>query len=549
MISRIGALSSAGSMCALILTKSKKCVFNTKRMMKYTRLLSNSLPFALCACMAFGFTACSDDAVEPSKDTTEDTVVTDLEWTNDALIEYVMSQFAELDENGNLVERTTYFRQIDESDTTAIFTCAPTLAEARQKFLTLVPPSLQQKIVVANDSAEMSLPIGTSPLALKYKEGSTDGNVVATVQLPSQGAYTKIANTLTMVKSFGENWEGNVDDVLFKIKRFSNIPVLTSSVPIPLNGWFTKEPQIRVSKVSLSMFCYNINEDGEAQYVYLPPHVEGNLQLGNLTNNNYIAGHFFPRALNTPGKIITTSGKDKVLDRLEVIKEALPSRKQLREFIEVFSNFTGVNPQTKVNRLETNFAHWDQGYTFAPKDENDSEEMAEFNKYKELVNEFKTGFKGGNNVVDGLARLSDCFPYYPKDYPKYVNKPTMPFWVEEAVKINWDIPFFRCGNVMQSNKTAAVDKLPIYRNALSFATCELYGRDENGEAHVANYYQSDMGEWEVVEKTKKDHFYQVFFAPAINDDGKLIYVERGRDITAVINSPLRLIYFHKSKLQ
>jgi len=496
----------------------------------YTKL------FLLGLCSSFVFASCSDDSVEPNKEATDDSEVTDLEYSNDALIEYVMSQFAELDENGNLVERTTYFQQLDESDTTAIYTCAPTLAEARQKFLTLVPPSLQQKIVVANDSAEMSLPIGTSPLMLRYKEGGTDGNVVATVQLPSQGAYTKIANTLTMVKSFGENAVVDASKYLgnFKVKQ---IKVLTATVPYSLDGWFAEDPGIMVQRANVWMFCYNVTADGVLQYMYLPPHVEKKKQLKITTvggGEYYILGHFFPQLLNNK---YFKSQKDNFESRFEEMQSVLPSRRMVSNFIETFKKFTGKTDEE--NWLFDRNEFWTKGATFQAEDNPVSED--EIEKYTAFANEFRKGFVEETNVVDRLARLSDCFPFFYSDY----HKPDVPSFVENAwTMMDWKIPFFVNGNVWNPKATTIDEKLPTYKHALSFATNQVYHRDKNHVPHVMSTYTDAYGDWLVMDRVNDTGTtFQFFFEPgkAPKDQG-LTFLEKGRDVAGTIYNPLRIVY-------
>ncbi len=496
--------------------------------MKYTKL------FLLGLCSSFVFASCSDDEVEPNKESTEDTEVTDLEYSNDALINYVMSQFAELDESGNLKERTTFFRQMDESDSTAIYTCTPTLAEARKKVLSLVPESYQKKVIVKNDSAEMSLPMGTSPLMLTYKEGSADANVLATVQLPSQGAYTKIANTLTMVKSFGENAVVDASKYLGNFKS-QQIKVLTSTVPYSLNGWFAEDPGIMVQKANVWMFCYNVTEDGVVQYMYLPPHVEKEKQIKIKTVGGgiyYILGHFFPQLLNNK---YFRSQNDNFASRFEEMQSVLPSRRMVSNFIETFKKFTGKTD--KDNWLLDRNEYWTQGVTFHPDDTPVSEDEKE--KYTAFANEFREEFVKETNVVDRLARLSDCFPYFYGDY----HNPDVPSFVERAWSIDWKIPFFVNGNVWNPKATTIDAKLPTYKHALSFATNQVYNRDKNHVPHVVSTYTDDYGEWLVIDRVNSTGTtFQVFLEPGESHNKELTFLEKGRDVAGTIYNPLRIVY-------
>ena len=520
---------------------------------------SKLYPFFHIICVAaFIMASCSDDAVEPQKvDVEQDAEVDDLQYSDDALIDYVMSQFAELDENGNLIERTTYFRQMDESDSTAIYTCTATLADARQRFLSLVPESYQKKIIVKNDSAEMSLPMGTSPLVLKYKEGSTDANVLATVQLPSQGAYTKIANTLTMVQSFGENADIDKSAYIGKFVK-KHVCITTGSYVYPfVFDNITKDENYMVDKTwgDVDMLCYNVTDDGVAQYIYVHPIGEESKQLDlyeeftyDYDKNDYegesrerILGGFYPWFCTYNS--MPMAG-DKFESRVEELKKLLPSARKVREFLGSVSNLW-----KKKNLIAENYkSKWFDEEKYKElkalsKRNQDQENTYQY--YQHLENLFSE--QKDNDVPRQVLTLFQNFPYFKQSYYNIDKKSYIPEFIKN--KANKDKPFFVPDHKRFEKKPTATwsnEEWNYLKDYLSIATSDVYDRDEDGNYHfVSTTYNSGYNEWEIVDL----RVFQAYFDVLYTGKGKYEFIKMGRPIKKDKVFPLRVIRLYEEKIE
>jgi len=505
--------------------------------MKFTRIFNNSLPLALCACMAFGFTACSDDEVKPQQATVEDETFDDDACSDEYLIDYVMSQFAEINDDGSLYKRTTYFRQLDESDTTAIYTIAESKESARAKFLSLLPESYQTKVVVKNDSAEMSLPIGTTPLQISYKEGGTDGNVVATVQLPSQGAYTKIANTLTMVKSFGANWDTSWEDRVYRFDK-KKIKVLTSKEPYGLFSAFDSEKNdVKIEEVELSMLCYFIKEDGVAQYIFVPPFgVEGN-QL-QLPNGRYLLSLF--EAWWFPGVLL----EEPDIKQFQKYLDVLPSSRMLSDLKNIGYFGYLKSKETLASRYGKQWIDSDlKAKIDAGKYPFDSlDYYKEAKEYFEQMENFLSIKNESGNEVEVLSEMTDLFPYQRTEFKNAAEVDSRKYVIEH------NLPFFSIATKFEEWPQKKTEYELI--RSLSIASSQLYCRDKNNVAYTAKSYYSQTGEWEVIEKAR---VFQSYFRPWMRDRNQPIdqFKKYGRSIQATpseIDSPLRIIYLYEEQL-
>ena len=505
-------------------------------------------------CSAFIMASCSDDAVEPQKVDVEDEVHDDMLYSDESLINYIMSQFAELDENGNLIERTTYFRQLNESDTTAIYTIADSKTAARAKFLSLLPESYQTKVIVRNDSAQMSLPIGTTPLQISYKEGSTDDNVVATVQLPSQGAYTKIANTLTMVKSLGQNYDAAWDKYICRFEQIK-FKVLTCDSPVPLDQMYYPQLKLYVEEVPLHMLCYNVTDEGVAQYIFIPPLTSGKKQL-RLKSGNYLVGFFYPWMLQTA--FVT----DDLEANVKKIKDVLPSPMMLNRMVTGLTYFGSKNQETGARQdvLERNYSKWfDESYFMActsgdyPEDfaRLDNETQEETIMYFSTMQNFLSGTVRMTSEIELLVGMSNSFPYQIGDFMNYQSYPEIPWYVENRLAKQPDQPFFIKGEKWLSTSDMDADEVAaVYRRALSLATNQVYGRDKDNVAHVIDVYISELhgGDWEVYDFVKEGTTFQSFFYP-YQGSAKWDYAKKGRNIALHNGYPLRIFYLYEKKLQ
>jgi len=513
------------------------------KLTSFPRLLTLGL------CSAFIMASCSDDESVTDKNTTvKDEVLDDMQYSDESLISYIMSQFAELDENGNLVERTTYFRQLDESDTTAIYTIAESKESARAKFLSLLPESCQKKVVVKNDSSEMSLPIGTTPLQISYKEGGTDGNVVATVQLPSQGSYTKIANTLTMVKSFGENWDTNWDSIVCRFYK-KKIKVLTTANPMGLKSQLDANDNLKVEEAELTMLCYFITEDGKAQYIFVPPFNDDKHQL-QLPSGRYLLGII--RHWWIPGTLASTPD----LKGLQKYFNAFPSSKMLSVFSKSICDFGDTHynePFLHLNSLANRYREqWiDTKLRDRVREGNYPKDSTEYYKgagsYFDKMERFLTcGNKKGNGPQT-ISEMTDYFPFQPTEFKNYKDIPGVPQYV-----IDHGLPFFVNSDIFETKPEERTEQELIYSQ--SIASSQLYGRDEDNVVHTVSYYYGASGEWEVLEKLSDNKIYHSYFRPVKRGNSTFYEFKKyGRNLSYAIPSqsddPLRVIYMYEEKLQ
>ena len=488
-------------------------------------------------CSAFIMASCSDDEVPQQNTGVEDEIFDDDACSDEYLIDYVMSQFAELNDDGSLYKRTTYFRQMNESDSTAIYTIADSKTAARAKFLNLLPEAYQKKVIVANDSAEMFIPMGTSPLMLKYKEGSTDDNILATVQLPSQGAYTKIANTLTMVKSFGTNWDASWEDHVYRFDK-KKIKVLTSKEPYGLASTFDRgKNDVKVEEVELSMLCYYINEDGVAQYIFVPPFgVEGN-QL-QLPNGRYLLSLF--QAWWLPGALLETPD----IKQFQKYLDVLPSPKMLSVLANIGEFGYSKSKETLKSRygklwIDSDLkARIDAGnYPFDSLDY-----YKEAKEYFEQMEDFLSIKNKYGNEVEVLAEMTDLFPYQRTEFKNAAEVDSRKYVIEH------NLPFFSIATKFEKWPQERTEYELI--RSLSIASSQLYCRDKNNVAYTAKSYYSQTGEWEVIEKAR---VFQSYFRPWMRDRNQPIdqFKKYGRSVQATpseTEGPLRIIYLLEEQL-
>ena len=514
---------------------------------------SKLYPFFHLICVAgFIMSSCSDDAIEPQKvDVELDTEAGDLEFSNEELIDYVMSQFAELDENGNLIERTTYFRRIDESDSTAIYTRTATVADARRKFLSLVPESYQKKVIVKNDSTEMSFPMGTSPLMLKYTEGSTDGNVVATVQLPSQGAYTKIANTLTMVKSFGSNLTYMVTDYVCHFKYVER-NVLVSDSPLSIDSMnHPIKAKLSIEKHRLNMLCYDITDDDKALYVFIPPLVEGERQLQFRSTRNYLVGHLYPYWFKSS---FIEGDKDYNLVELQnILKDVLPSPRQVKAFIKGFDSYGDDNMDEGglyKQGMPTYYSHWFDSALYDSLSINASKLTEKEVKTHSYLSQMKQCLNfGGSCAILNLYSISQYYPYEVGNYANYLTSPQIPEYVIE----NQDkqLPFFINADPWMNGNSGEEHfngMLAAISRCCTLATNQIYSRDKNDVAHVISQHDG----WEVVDyyKENDENFFSYFFKPVQSTyDGAWSYKPQGRWINCHDVFPFRILYLYEEQIE
>jgi len=507
------------------------------------KLLSSPRLLTLGLCSAFIMASCSDDAVEPQKvDVAQDAEVDDLQYSDNALIDYVMSQFAELDENGNLIERTTFFRQMDESDSTAIYTRTATLADARQRFLSLVPESYQKKVIVKNDSAEMSLPMGTSPLMLKYKEGSTDANVLATVQLPSQGAYTKIANTLTMVKSLGENADIDKSAYIGKfVEKF--VPITTV-----LNGYTLEYDSIPKKEVfgygidhaNVDLLCYNVTDDGVAQYIYVHPIGENSKQLYPVNHtSDRILGGFYPWICTYEFQ----NGADNLESRVKIIKHYLPSAQKVRAFLNTVSNLWEEKNLIAENYKSKWFDEEKYKELKALSNRNQDQENT-YQYYQHLENLFSN--RKYSDVPHKVLTLFQNFPYFKQSYYNIDKKSFIPNFIKD--KSNIDKPFFMPEHEKFSAKpttTWSNEEWEYFREYLCIATSDVYERDAAGNYSFVSTYNSGNNEWEIVGTQVLLAYFDVTYV----GKGNYEFKKMGRSIWKEKVFPFRVIRLYEEKIE
>jgi len=526
--------------------------------MNFTRILYHSLPFALCACMTFGFTSCSDDDAVTDKNTTvEDEVLDDMLYSDAALIDYIMTQFAELNADGTLRERTRFVRQLDESDSTAIYALANSKTAARAKFLSLLPESYQKKVIVRNDSAEMSLPMGTTPLQISYKEGSTDANVVATVQLPSQGAYTKIANTLNLVKSYGENALTHDDDYYQNfVCRFKKIKhkVLVSNKPFPVedNHFFDTGYKISVEEAELSMFCYNITPDGVAQYIFCPPLMAGENQL-QLSSGKYLLGFIYPW-------MIKYCMEEGFVKSMQTLTEVLPSARMVRDMTENI-NYYGLpayhNEAYNNIDLNTTLDHYPAWFDFeeylnydTDKNMRDQITDAQWDYMTSMLNFMKKA-GDGNDAPQKLHTINAYFPY---QFKEFKNTPEKSDYLKKLCEVNEDQPFFVKADTCFIGTSSQVLDADItdlkYVRSMCFATSQLYTRDEenNDVVHLVDYWIGESGEWEVYDQLENGDYFMSYFKPRRTlDDYK--FFKMGRRVKDMQNGALRVVYLYEKNIE
>lgn len=464
---------------------------------------------ALLAMAMTVISSCKDDDTEITDPGTDVVTVDSTLLKSDAEVyEYIMSQFVKLNNDSTLKERTRFTRQLNEADSTDVYARTTTADQAHKLFLQLIPDE-NGKLVKANkDSSEMTYTFSNGLRALTYRESSNDANVMATITLPSYGAYRKFVNTLTLIKSWGSNDDGTyyISHELGKYKEFT-IPMYFGNDTSAYYNSKTNNSAIFLSpshykftikQKKVHMLCFYIDiSTNTFYYVFIPPVANCQIKYDDGDGYPYLMQSVFSYFWNPNHE----EDKEplKYCDNLSEV-DVLPSVETNRTFLNcLWPDETETHKNGSVTNAYNHYriSQWPVWYLFygilmnnwdmVMTDEQGLRNGTASDKATELWNRFTLYF--GNpalSVPDTYNYLQSSFMYFDADGWTYPE--------DENMMKSYSTGFHAVLHDSNLDNLYALlnrDSVDIINLSLAFASKDVILMDSAGARSIGEYDESD----------------------------------------------------------